>query len=383
MWRQKSGKVLSLACHYPRDVRTAIFSDLHLGARSRADIAREPAARDALLAAAADADRIVFLGDLLELRELPVHRILAETRPFLDALGEALAGKQLVLVPGNHDYQLSEPWLPNARLDPEDLGADAQWPVEPGAGVAGRLAALMPDVELTVAYPGLRLRPDVYATHGHYLDVHLTVPRVEAIFAGLVGRMTKRGRDCRSASDYEAVLSPIYALNNALAQSITPRAVQRGSQFSRKVWSRANGTGDGGALAHFLLGRLAIPGGVVALNIAGLGPFGSDVSGLELRRTGLRSMTRVVEGLGVEADHVIFGHTHRRGPHPDDDQQEWRLPGGGRLWNTGSWYYERVFLGDDPEASPYWPGTVIRLGDEGPPEIDNLLRGVSLPVPPD
>ena len=29
------------------------------------------------------------------------------------------------------------------------------------------------------AYPGLWLREDVYATHGHYLDCHLTVPTVE------------------------------------------------------------------------------------------------------------------------------------------------------------------------------------------------------------
>ena len=46
----------------------------------------------------------------------------------------------------------------------------------------------MPDVELTLAYPGLRLRPDVYATHGHYLDLHLTVPRLESIAASAMGR---------------------------------------------------------------------------------------------------------------------------------------------------------------------------------------------------
>ena len=30
-----------------------------------------------------------------------------------------------------------------------------------------------------LAYPGVWLRPDVYATHGHYVDLHITVPSFE------------------------------------------------------------------------------------------------------------------------------------------------------------------------------------------------------------
>jgi calcineurin-like phosphoesterase family protein len=361
-----------------RRVRTVIFSDLHLGATTGNDVVRNPRARQRLLEAAADADRVVMLGDMLELRELPLGEVLRLARPFFDELAEAIDGKRLLLVPGNHDYQLAEPFLTRYRLDPGGLPTEGEWSVEAGDGVAGRLAEWMPEVELTLGYPGVRLRPDVWATHGHYLDVHLTIPRLETIFAGALGRLTKRGRDCRSTGDYEAVLSPIYSFNNALAQGVSPRAVTRGASLSRTVWSRANGAGEGGALGRFVLAKLAIPGGVAALNLTGLGPFGYDISGAELRRTGLRSMARVVTGLGIDADHVIFGHSHRRGPEPGDEPAEWRLPDGTRLWNSGTWYYERVLMGRDRQSSPYWPGTVTRLGDEGPPELDNVLRDVSL-----
>jgi hypothetical protein len=112
-----------------------------------------------------------------------------------------------------------------------------------------------------------------------------------------------------------------------------------------------------------------------------MGPFSADISGPELRRSGLRAMADVVRGLGVEADHVLFGHTHRAGPLDGDERDLWELPGGPRLWNTGTWFYESVFLGADARESPYWPGTVVTLEDEGPPRIDNVLRGVDLPAP--
>jgi hypothetical protein len=37
-----------------------------------------------------------------------------------------------------------------------------------------------------------------------------------------------------------------------------------------------------------------------------------------------------------------------------------------------------VLLGDAAESSPYFPGTVVRLREDGPPEIDSALRGFTL-----
>ena len=55
-------------------------------------------------------------------------------------------------------------------------------------------------------------------------------------------------------------------------------------------------------------------------------------------------MGEVVARLGIDARHVVFGHTHRSGPLPDDDASEWRLAGGAQLTNTGCWVYESMYL---------------------------------------
>ena len=352
-------------------VPTAVVSDLHLGSVRGVDVARGEDARERLLAALDGADHVVLLGDVLELREMPLARLLGLTRPFFEALGEVTAGRRVTLVPGNHDHVIADPWLARLRIEGGELGPVNEWPVEAGDGVAGLLARWMPRAEVGVAYPGLMLRPDVYATHGHYLDLHLTVPRPEGLLAGAMGRLTSHGREASSASAYESVLSPFYAFYSGLVESADARGIRHGGSLSRSVWKRLNG--EGGALGRVLLGRVAIPGGVAVLNRLGLGPLSAEVSGAELRRAGLRAMERVAEGLGVDAEHVLFGHTHRPGPLPGDDLAEWRTTGGSRLWNSGSWLYEDAFLGADPRSSPYWPGTVMRLDDDGDPRLENAL----------
>jgi hypothetical protein len=85
-------------------------------------------------------------------------------------------------------------------------------------------------------------------------------------------------------------------------------------------------------------------------------------------------MGEVVAHLGIDARHVIFGHTHRSGPHPDDDLAEWRLPGGGALLNTGCWVYESMYL-DRHWGNPYWPGAAAVLDAGRKPRFVRLLEG--------
>jgi predicted phosphodiesterase len=354
-------------------MRTVLVSDLHLGGLAGADVAREGEEREALVEAVRDADRVVLLGDVVELRERPLADSLEVSRPVFEQLGQALAGRPVVLVPGNHDHALAEPWLARLRLDARGLPTETEWPVQPEEGAAGRIAAWMPDVELTLAYPGLHLRDDVYATHGHYLDLHLTIPRLESIAASAMARVTGRGKSSQSAADYEAILAPLYAFYAGLAQGASPASLSRGGMLSRDVWRRASGNGRP-ALGRFLLGRVTIPGAVAALNGLGLGPFRATLTGEELRRAGLLAMARVAEVLAPGAEHVIFGHTHRPGPLPGDERAEWTTLSGTQLWNTGSWLYESAFITTGRE-SPYWPGTVLTLEDEGPPRLQNVLAG--------
>jgi len=363
-------------------VATAIVSDLHLGTVSGADLARRPRALERLLAVADEADRLVLLGDLIELRERPIAAVLEDVSPVLAALGTATAGKSVVLVPGNHDHQLVAPALERERLaGVGPLAIAGEHPPRPG-DLAERVAGLMPRSELTVAYPGVWLRDDVYVTHGHYLDAHLTVPRVECLVAAGVERFgTRIGPDGpTSAADYEAIFTPMYALSHAVAQNARAHPVTRRNNLSRRVWTLAtDGSGSTAArLRGALVGRAAIPAAVAAINALGLGPFKPGISAEELRRAGLAAIGDVAGRLGVEADHLIFGHTHRAGPLPSDSESDWTLPNGGRLTNSGSWVDEDVFLNGDGAANPYWPGRVVWLDDSGPPRLVAALEADDL-----
>jgi hypothetical protein len=359
-------------------VNVALVSDLHLGILSRVDVARVPALRDRLIEAVDGAGHVVLLGDVLEMRERRVADLLGVAEPLFRALGEATAGGRVTVVPGNHDHALAAPWLARLRLEGRDPGAEEVWPVGPEDGVLGRLASYMPRTRTAVAYPGLRLREDVYATHGHYLDLPLTVPRLESVAASAMRRLSGRGRGRGSAADYEAALAPLYAFLGALADGTPDAVLRRGGRVSREVWNRANGRRRPAGL---LLTRAAIPGAVAALNRLGVGPLRAAITGDDLRRGGLAAMGEVAGTLAPGAAHVIFGHTHRPGPLPGDEPSEWFAPGGTRLWNSGSWCHEPAFVGPPGDPGPYWPGTVVRLDDEGPPRIENVLRGLPLPAP--
>ncbi|MGH2981794.1 MAG: hypothetical protein ACRDKV_07115, partial [Solirubrobacterales bacterium] len=73
-----------------------------------ADLVRDPEICVTLLDELSGADRVVLLGDVLELRDRPVGEILELASPFLELLGTALGGGEVVLVPGNHDHRLAE-----------------------------------------------------------------------------------------------------------------------------------------------------------------------------------------------------------------------------------------------------------------------------------
>lgn len=363
-------------------VATAIVSDLHLGTVSGADLARRPQAMERLLAVAEQADRLVVLGDLIELRERPATAVLDDIAPVLTAIGDVTAGKPVVLVPGNHDHQLVAPALERERLagvGPLTVAGDR--PPRPG-DLADHIAALMPRTELTIAYPGVWLREDVYATHGHYLDAHLTVPRVECLIAAGFERFgTRLGPEGpQNSGDYEAILGPIYALAHSLAQNAHAHPALHRNSLSRNVWKLAtNGAGDSRAarLRAALIGRAAIPAAVAAINAAGLGPFRPEISAVALRDAGLAAMAEVVDRLDIDAEHVVFGHTHRAGPLPGDSDG-WRMPSGAQLTNTGSWMYEDSFLDGNDPSNPYWPGRVAWLDESRPPRLEDVLDASDL-----
>jgi len=357
-------------------VRTIVLSDLHLGSRTDADVLRLPEARAALEEAlrSEPPDRLVLLGDLLELRHGPVADALDAARPALEVLGDAVGpGGRVVLVPGNHDHALVAHWHDRRSLRREPPLTLSERVERHGSDALSAIASALAPARLEVAYPGLWLRDDVYATHGHYLDRHFTVPTFERLAAGamerVVGPIPAAGA---TPADYEAALAPIYAWLHAIARGRTGFGAsrQRGSQH---MWQVLTAKGPRPVRRRAL--AAAFPLAVRLLNRAGVGPVRAELSGPELRRAGLAAMGEALRRLGVDATWVVFGHTHRPGPLDGDDPAEWRPGGGPALVNSGSWVYEEVFAGRDGPGNPYWPGTLVVVGEDGPPRVRNALAG--------
>ncbi|MDQ6819347.1 MAG: hypothetical protein M3076_03235 [Actinomycetota bacterium] len=336
---------------------------------------RHGPALEVLVQRLAGFERLVVLGDLLELRQGPVREALAESEPVLAQIGGALrAGGEVVLVPGNHDHHLAGQWLERRFHLPEagPLGLESAVDWQPSETLAA-VATMLAPASVRAAYPGVWLRDDVYATHGHYLDRHTTVPAFERIAAGAMARVVREvpAGPCR-AEDYEAVLSPIYAWIHAIAQW----GARDMEETSHGPSTRAREVliGSDGQRSIRRLGILAaFPALLAGLNRARLGPFRRDLSAPELRRAGLRAFGEVIGRLDVQAPYVIFGHTHRAGPLPGDELGEWATPSGSRILNTGSWIYEPNWTGQTPARSPYRPGFAAIVPAAGPPELVNLL----------
>jgi predicted phosphodiesterase len=357
-------------------VGAVVLSDLHLGTVTRRDLLRRRDALDALAERVRGADHVVLLGDVLELREAPLAEALRDSELFFRTLGAAVGDAPVTIVPGNHDHRLAAPLVEAFRAEgTHDALATGASIAAPRNGPLGRIGAWLGAPELRLAYPGMWLRDDVYATHGHYLDCHVAIPTIERlVIAATTRALGQLGPGARSADDYEAAVEPIYDLAYVLAQTSHRGRRVTGTSRSTVVWQQLSRTHGGRRLGTRVLAQAVVPAAVAILNRAGVGPLTADLSGESLRRAGLRAMAEVLGNLGIDGAHVVFGHTHRSGPWPRDDFAEWQLPGGGRLTNTGSWVHEPAFLGDSPRASPYWPGTVVAVDDGQPPRLERVLE---------
>jgi hypothetical protein len=219
---------------------------------------------------------------------------------------------------------------------------------------------------------------------------------LERLSVGAMSRLLRRSpQTFSSAGDYESIGAPVFAWRDAVARDARTSDALNGVATVaawRALGGAPRGRGDGAArtdgsprddanglgAAVLRLRRRALVGAfplaVAALNRAGLGPLHADISPTELRRAGLRAMGEVAARLALGDSYVVFGHTHRVGPLPTDDQSEWLGRGGARLVNAGNWTYSDVFLSSTPGRSPYWPGTCVLVEDSGPPVLRRLLQ---------
>src|SRR5207253_3680268 len=113
------------------------------------------------------------------------------------------------------------PWLERrARArSPARLRLEQRISPERASWAAARLAAWLGEGRTTVAYPGLWLREDVYATHGHLLDLYSTIPTFERIGAAITARVVGGAvPEHAVVEDFLARLEPVYAWVDAVAR---------------------------------------------------------------------------------------------------------------------------------------------------------------------
>jgi Calcineurin-like phosphoesterase len=337
-------------------MRTLVVSDFHLGARLRRDVLRRPEALQPLLQALEGVDRLVLLGDVVELLEHRPARAMEVAEPVLRAIGDRLPrGAEVIVVPGNHDNELVSPWL---RAHGVPGAPDAELPRDATALLAGVTSWLGP-ADVRVRYPGVWLSERVWATHGHYLDRHLLPETAFGVARGLLGRLP---RDGAAPVDYERAGGPSLTRLEALLTRWLPRPLaglvdDLFELLRAATMPRAR--------------RVRVPRSLMSHRMS---PLTARVLGTQARRASIPALGRVVHRLGVEADWVLFGHVHRCGPLTGDDPAHWLGPAGRpRLVNSGCWVYEPLLVHHVTPPHPYWPGGAIVLEDGADPRAVGLL----------
>ena len=332
-------------------MQTLVVSDLHLGTRLQRDVLRRPVALDALLEALDRVDRLVLLGDVLELLEGRPRRAMDVAEPVLRAVGGRLgSGREVIVVPGNHDAALLRPWL---KAHGVPAAVDEHVPVDADP-MLELVASWLEPARIRVHYPGVWLADGVWATHGHYLDRHLLPEAAFGIARGLLGRLP---RDGAAPVDYERAGGLSLTRLESFLTRWLPRPLAAAVDDLAEILRAATMPG--------------FPQRVLSHRIA---PITARLLGAQMLRASIPALARVVHRLGVDADWVIFGHVHRCGPLADDSLETWCGPGGRpQVANTGSWVYEPLLVHRATPPHPYWPGGAIILNDQGGPRAAGLL----------
>jgi UDP-2,3-diacylglucosamine pyrophosphatase LpxH len=334
-------------------VRTLVISDLHLGGRLGRDVLRHPEALAVLLGALDDIDRLVLLGDVIELAEGRPRQALGLAEPILRAIGKRMGpDRRIVLVPGNHDRALTRSW---ARAQGAALAVDALVPADATALLAEVVGWLAP-ARVEVRTPGVWLSERVWATHGHYIDRHL-LP--ESAY-GLHRR--RAAREPVGPAAYERARRPSMTWPETFMVRWLPR----------RLAPLADSAAD-------LVRASTMPTLARRLNSHQVAPLARLVLGMQMQRAANPALAHVVQRLGVEAQWVIYGHVHRSGPRGGDEVALWSGPDGRpRLANTGCWIYEPLLLHRGGAPHPYWPGGAVMIDGDGDPMAVGLLDGLDV-----
>ena len=147
-----------------------MISDIHLGQGGGISVLTRPRPLAALLDALDSYDRLVLLGDTIEMQESHPSQSFPIAEPVLRRIAERLGPeKQVLLVPGNHDHGLVRDW---ARQPARGWRARTRVPANASLQLE-RVVSWLEATRVEVHYPGVWLGDGIWATHGHYLNHYL------------------------------------------------------------------------------------------------------------------------------------------------------------------------------------------------------------------
>lgn len=320
-------------------IRRLILSDLHFG--SGDELLGATAALERIEPELAWADEVVVNGDLFELVFASLEQAVNSARPFLGLVNRHVGRVHYIL--GNHDHHLVS-LAGDERRFCAVLGA----PAPPAFRVAPAeriLHALCPDVDVISSYPLCEL-DGMRITHGHYLAPHLEsadhrlMDRLAWYLTGAGTRTQRLG-----VADYEGLIAPLYELMYEIANLPAGRQAQQ--RFER--WF-----GNAAAIANAPR-RATRPLAWLAQALTDRDRV-EELVAVPDRSTArvLHAMQAVCQNLALDPGPVVFGHTHL----PIDGVST--PDGRHRLYNSGSWVWDRRVRDRPTYREHGWPGTVLR-----------------------
>ena len=261
------------------------------------------------------------------------------------------------MLAGNHDHGIAAGWI-DARLQTEPSGflgprAALSRPREAGPLAARSRRPRRPRGSSSPT-PASGCATTSTRSTATTPTCHATVPTFERLAAGRDGALRRAA--ARRSAPPPTTTRPCSRRSTRGCTRSTQRADhtvrQRRRRRLRARLHEARPPRSATAPAPLAALGTGYRAAVAALNAAGLGPLEATS---RPQRAAPRLPARHPRGAAAASTstraHVIWGHSHRAGPWPQDDPAEWTAPTGARILNTGSWVYQPHFLSPRAERA--------------------------------